>query len=232
MMTLRPRAELGGGDFGWLRAKHHFAVDVKGNPAHGPLGSLIVWNDDQIAPGGGFPLHGHRDMEIVTYVRRGTVSHSDSVGNRGRIEAGQVQAMTAGTGIRHAEINAGEEVLQLFQIWLLPNERGLPPRWETRPFPKADRADRFVVLASGFGGADAIAIRSDASVLGATVSRGRSVSQPIAPHRHAYLVPAIGNVRVNGMLVSELDGVAMYGESQVEVEALETDVELVLVVAD
>src|SRR5260370_22536805 len=150
MLQIRSATTLDGGDFGWLKARHHFKVTPEGNPANRPLGSLVVWNDDEIAPGRGFDLHGHADMEIISYVRRGTVTHRDSIGNVGLTRAGDVQAISAGTGIRHSEFNLGQEPLKLFQIWRRPRQTGGEPHWDTRRFPKADRANQFVVLPSGF----------------------------------------------------------------------------------
>jgi hypothetical protein len=142
MLQVRSSPTLDGGDFGWLKARHHFAVTHDGNPANGPLGPLVVWNDDEIAPGTGFGPHGHADMEIISYVREGTVSHHDSLGNNGRTSAGDVQAISAGTGIRHSERNLGDEPLRLFQIWLRPRVKGGTPQWDTRRFPKADLANQ------------------------------------------------------------------------------------------
>src|ERR1700751_674432 len=136
MLQLRTKETLDGGDHGWLKARHHFAVSTNGNPANGPLGALVVWNDDEIAPGTGFGRHTLADMEIVTYVRQGVVTHEDSAGNIGRIVAGDVQVMSAGTGISHSEYNNSEDALKLFQIWLLPRERGGAPPWGTRGIPK------------------------------------------------------------------------------------------------
>jgi quercetin 2,3-dioxygenase len=176
MLQTRPSSTLDGGDFGWLKAKHHFAVEPDGNPANKPLGALVVWNDDEIAPGKGFGLHGHANMEIISYVRDGIVTHRDSIGNIGRIAAGDVQAISAGTGIRHSERNLGTGPLRLFQIWLRPRANGGEPYWNTRRFPKQDRANQFVVLASGLSGDnEALPIRADARVLGATLRAGVTV---------------------------------------------------------
>ena len=142
MLQLRNWDALGGGDRDWLKAKHHFAVDSQGNPAHMRLGNLVVWNDDEIAPRSGFPMHSHRDMEIVTYVREGVLHHEDNSGGRGEIRAGNVQAFSAGRGIRHSEYNGGDSPLRLFQIWLLPRRPGLDPHWATKSFADAQRAGR------------------------------------------------------------------------------------------
>ena len=230
MLKVRSSRTLDGGDFGWLKAKHHFIVSPEGNPANEPLGSLVVWNDDEIAPGTGFGLHGHANMEIVTYVREGTVTHCDSTGNVGRTAAGDVQAMSAGTGIRHSEQNLDKETLRLFQIWLQPRVNGGEPRWETRRFPKAERANELVVLASGWANdAEALPIRADARVLGATLLAGSRVDHELDGLRYAYLAPARGIVEVNGQRLAVGDGIAATDERRLTILAVE-DSELILVV--
>jgi redox-sensitive bicupin YhaK (pirin superfamily) len=229
MLEHRFKADLGGGDFGWLKAKHHFNVTAGGNPAHHPLGALVVWNDDEIAPGSGFPMHGHQSMEIISYVLEGAVSHRDSAGGEGRTVAGDVQVMSAGTGIRHEERNAESIPLRLFQIWLQPRKRGGEPRWGSRPFPKADRAGQWVVLASGMpGDENALPIRADARVLGAALKAGQCLSTVCSMTRQAYLVPTFGAVKVNGERVEAGSGVAMTEEALLIVEAID-DTEVVLV---
>jgi quercetin 2,3-dioxygenase len=229
MLRVRSSPTLDGGDYGWLKAKHHFTVSSDGNPANGPLGALVVWNDDEIAPGTGFGLHGHADMEIVSYVREGAVTHRDSIGNIGRTVAGDVQAMSAGTGIRHSEHNLGAEPLRLFQIWLRPRENGGKPQWDTRRFPKADRANQLVVLASGLPGSeDALPIRADARVLGATLLAGARLEHELRGLRHAYVAPARGVAEVNGHLLAVGDGIAAIDERRLTILARE-DSELVLV---
>jgi redox-sensitive bicupin YhaK (pirin superfamily) len=220
---------LDGAERGWLRAKHHFVVSADGNPAHAALGPLIVWNDDEIAVGSGFPLHGHRDLEIITYVRQGLLGHRDTLGSEGTIHAGDVQVMSAGTGIRHAEFNKGEVPLKLYQIWLVPREAGGEPAWDTRPFPKSDRSGRFVALASGFARDEgALPLRADARVLGAMLKAGESVRHELGPACRAYLVVASGHIEVNGELVGPLDGVAITNIAEVRISALK-DSELVMV---
>jgi quercetin 2,3-dioxygenase len=229
MLAHRPWESLDTADLGWLRAKYHFQINAAGNPAHQALGSLIVWNDDEIAVGSGFPLHGHRDVEIITYVRQGVLGHRDTLGSEGTIHAGDIQVMSAGTGIRHAEFNKGDVPLRIYQIWLLPRERGGEPWWDTKPFPKNDRSERFVVLASGFDDdKGALSIRADARLLGATLKAGEIVRHDFSPSRRAYLVVASGRIEVNGEPVGPLDGVAMANVSAAEVSALE-DSELVIV---
>jgi redox-sensitive bicupin YhaK (pirin superfamily) len=167
-------------------------------------------------------------MEIITYVREGAITHQDSLGNTGKTSAGDVQVMSAGSGIRHAEYNLEAEPTKIFQIWILPRERGGAPFWDQRPFPKADRSGRFVTLASGLGDADALPIRADARVLGATLKAGESATYELDPRRHAYLATTLGEVEVNGVKIEPRDGAAISGETTLEVRAL-SDAEVVLV---
>ncbi|MFC3175312.1 pirin family protein [Novosphingobium bradum] len=234
-IELRPFGSLGAANHGWLDAHHHFSFADYRDPARDQWGALRVWNDDAIAPKSGFPPHPHRDMEIITYVRKGAISHRDSLGNEGRTGAGDVQVMSAGTGIQHAEFNLEDEECRLFQIWILPDARGAAPSWGTRPFPRDDRAGAFVPLASGLPGDEAaLRINARARVLGAMVRAGGSVTHATGPERHLYLVPATGRVRIaateGGAQVEAgaRDGVAITGTGAITVTALE-DAELVLV---
>ena len=233
MIELRPFDSLGAANHGWLDARHHFSFAGYHDPARVNWGSLRVWNDDVIAPQTGFPTHPHNDMEIITYVRKGAITHRDSMGNEGRTEAGDVQVMSAGTGIQHSEYNLENEETTLFQIWIIPDERGGKPGWGARPFPKGDRAGKFVPLASGSEEDDALPIRTDASVLGATVKAGESVTySPRDPSRHLYLVPAEGKIKVDdgaeNVVANARDGIAITQQDSVTITALE-DAELVLV---
>jgi redox-sensitive bicupin YhaK (pirin superfamily) len=229
MIEVRPFEGLGGADHGWLKARHHFSFAGYHDPHRMGWGAVRVWNDDEIAPETGFPPHPHGSMEIVTYVRKGAITHRDSLGNAGRTEAGDVQVMSAGSGIRHSEYNLDGETTTLFQIWILPREQGGTPSWGARPFPKDDRAGRFVVLASGMeGDGDALPIRADARVLGAFVKAGQRIVYTTDASRHLYLVPASGRVLINGVAADARDGVAIAGEAELSIEALE-DSELVLV---
>jgi redox-sensitive bicupin YhaK (pirin superfamily) len=206
-------------------------VTRDGNPANGPLGALVVWNDDEIAPGTGFGPHGHADIEIVSYVREGTVTHRDNLGNMGRTSAGDVQAISAGTGIRHSEHNLRAEPLRLFQIWLRPRVKGGTPQWDTRRFPKADRANQLVVLASGLSGdGEVLPIRADARVLGATLLAGARIEHDLSGLRHAYVAPARGVVEVNGHSLAVGDGIAAIDERRLTMVA-QKDSELILVEA-
>jgi redox-sensitive bicupin YhaK (pirin superfamily) len=229
MIDIRPFDSLGGADHGWLKAKHHFSFASYYDPARMGWGALRVWNDDQIAAGTGFPPHPHADMEIITYVRTGAISHEDSLGNRGRTLAGDVQVMSAGVGVRHAEFNREGEETTLFQIWIEPDVRGGPPAWGAKPFPKEERAGRFTALASGYAeDAEALPIRASARVLGARLKAGQTAVYALGPGRKAYLVPAVGSVEVNGLRLGARDGAAVREEDKIEVLALD-DAELVLV---
>ncbi len=220
MIEVVPFDRLGRFDNDWLSARYHFSFAGYHDPARMGFGPLRVWNDDTIRPGSGFDMHGHRDMEIVTYVRRGAVTHEDHLGNRGRTEAGDVQAMSAGKGILHSELNLEEDDTQLFQIWIEPAEQGVAPRWETRAFPRADRAGRLVVLASGRkGDAGALRIHQDAALLGAFLRAGQTVEHGLASGRRAYLVPARGRIAVNGRTAGARDGVAVSGAERLVIEA-------------
>ena len=229
MIEVRPFATLGGANHVWLNARHHFSFADYYDPARTHWGNLRVWNDDAIAPNTGFPPHPHKDMEIITYVRTGAITHKDSLGNEGRTEAGDVQVMSAGTGITHAEYNRESVPTTLFQIWILPTRSGEAPGWGARPFPKDDRSGRFVTLASGFPeDKEALPIRTDARVVGATLKAGEKADYPLGAERHAYLVPATGAIEVNGVRVNARDGAAIRDETRLTITALE-DSELVLV---
>ena len=233
MIEHRPFASLGGSNHGWLDANFHFSFADYFDQQRLNWGKLRVWNDDVIAPRSGFPPHPHRDMEIITYVLEGAITHEDSLGNKGRTEAGDVQVMSAGTGITHAEYNLEDEETHSFQLWILPDENGGPPRWDTRAFPKGERAGRFVPLASGHaedreGEAGALRINADARVLGATIGAGDTIRYDLGVGRKAYLVAARGSVEVDGVTLAERDGAAIADVEAFAVKALE-DAEVVLV---
>jgi quercetin 2,3-dioxygenase len=227
MIDIRPFSSLGQANHGWLDAHHHFSFANYYDPARMGWGRIRVWNDDTIGARSGFPPHPHRDMEIVTYVRTGAITHQDSMGNKGRTGAGDVQVMSAGTGVTHAEYNLEDEATTLFQIWIETDRPNAPPSWGAMPFPKESRDGAFQLLASGDPDDGALTINADAKVLGATVKAGESIGIDADPARHLYLVPS-GRVRVNGVEAAARDGIAITGESKVEIEA-EDDAELVLV---
>ena len=229
MIELRPFNTLGGANHGWLNAKHHFSFADYYDPKREQWGALRVWNDDEIAANSGFPPHPHANMEIITYVREGAITHQDSLGNKGRTVAGDVQVMSAGTGVRHSEYNLEPETTKIFQIWILPREKGGAPAWGSKPFPKGDRSGRFVTLASGLpGDDDALPIRTDARVLGATLKVGETIAYTLGKTRHGYLVPATGAVEINGVHLNARDGAAIADVETVTVKALEES-EIVLV---
>ena len=225
MLEIVPFAELGRFDNDWLSARYHFSFAEYYDPKRMGFGPLRVWNDDRIRPGNGFPMHGHRDMEIITYIRKGAITHQDHLGNRGRTEAGDVQVMSAGKGIMHAEFNLEKQETELFQIWIEPAVTGIKPHWATRQFPRDVRAGALVPLASGRAAdrdSDALEIHQDAAILGATLGPGASVSHALEPGRRAYLVAATGRLKVNGTEMGPRDGLKIADSSRIQIEALET----------
>lgn len=229
MIEVRKFASLGHANHGWLNARHHFSFASYRDPARMGWGRLRVWNDDEIAAKSGFPPHPHRDMEIITYVRTGAISHKDSLGNSGRTEAGDVQVMSAGSGIQHAEYNLEDEQTTLFQIWIEPTRPGGEPSWGARPFPRETRAGGFQVLASGMADDDdALPIRTDGRVAATTLRSGETATYTLGKGRKAYLVPATGSIRVNGERADARDGVAVEDVTDLTITADE-DSEIVLV---
>lgn len=213
----------------WLDAHYHFSFAGYHDPKKMGLGPLRVWNDDTIRPHTGFDPHGHRDMEIITYVRHGAISHEDSLGNKGRTEAGDVQVMHAGTGIRHAEMNDEDQATTLFQIWIMPDKAGYEPGWDARRFPKEPVADALPALASGRDAhPDAMRIHQNASVHGGRITAGDGVHHVLDAGRAAYLVVGEGAVEVNGTFVDTRAGATIQNEESLEIKALE-GAEIVLV---
>ena len=224
----RPFALLGKRDLGWLKPNFHFSFADYHDPDRMGWGKIRVWNDDEIVAQSGFPPHAHNNMEIITYVREGAITHKDSMGNVGRTEAGDVQVMSAGTGVTHSEYNQEDGLCRLFQIWIVPRDRGVAPAWDQKRFPKADRSGAFNVLASGYGDDGALAINADARVLGATVAAGGTAQYQLAEGHFAYLVPATGRIRIDGIAFDARDGIAISGGGTLNIEAIE-DAELVMV---
>ncbi len=226
MLEYRPFDRLGTFSNDWLSAHYHFSFADYHDHSRMGEGALRVWNDDRIEPHSGFPPHGHRDMEIITYVREGVVTHQDSLGNTGKTAAGQVQVMSAGSGITHAEYNEEDVATTLFQIWIHPNQKGLPPRWETKPFPRTSGS--FEVLASGVAEDQGVPhIYQDARVLGAVLDHGQTLVHQLR-HPRAYLVAAVGTLVVNGLTLGPRDGVAIQDEEALNITT-ESHCELVLV---
>lgn len=229
MIDIRPFASLGHADHGWLDARHHFSFASYHDPDRMAWGRIRVWNDDTIAAKSGFPPHPHRDMEIVTYVRTGAITHQDSLGNKGRTGAGDVQVMSAGSGVVHAEYNLEDEATTLFQIWIESDEPGAAPGWGAMPFPRQARDGQFLTLASGDPADGALTIHADARVMGANLRAGGTISLEPDPARHLYLV-ASAPVTVNGIAAAPRDGIAITGEERLEITAgNDADAELVLV---
>ena len=229
MIEVRPFAKLGHADHGWLKARHHFSFAGYYDPRKMGHGALRVWNDDEIAPNSGFPSHPHANMEIITYVREGAVTHQDSLGNKGRTEAGDVQVMSAGTGIRHSEYNLEPTTTRIFQIWIEPTTDGGQPTWGSKPFPKSNRSGRLVTIASGLPeDKDALPIRAKARVLATTLKAGEGAEYTTAKAHNLYLVPALGEIEVNGVRANARDGIAISGEDRLVITAL-ADSEVVLV---
>jgi quercetin 2,3-dioxygenase len=229
MIDVRPFGTLGHADHGWLNARHHFSFADYHDSGRMGWGAIRVWNDDEIAAKSGFPPHPHSDMEIITYVRSGAITHQDSMGNQGRTGAGDVQVMSAGTGVRHAEYNLEDEATTLFQIWVQTDRRGAQPSWGAKPFPRHERDGEFVTLASGFDEDDeALRINAAARVMGATLQAGESAELGLDPSRHVYLVAVNGPVEVNGVRAEPRDGVAITGEEKILIRAVD-DAEIVVV---
>jgi quercetin 2,3-dioxygenase len=229
MIDIRRFDTLGHANHGWLNARHHFSFANYHDPSRMGWGAIRVWNDDEIAAKSGFPPHPHNDMEIITYVREGAITHQDSMGNQGRTDAGDVQVMSAGTGVRHSEYNLEDEQTTLFQIWVMTDKRGAEPSWGAKKFPKDSRAGSFVTLASGFAeDNEALKINAAARVLGATIKGGETTELSLDPTRHVYLVGVGGAIEVNGVRAEPRDGVAITGEEKVEIKAI-GDAEIVLV---
>lgn len=209
MTDIRTFDSLGAADHGWLDARHHFSFASYHDASRMGWGKIRVWNDDRIAPGTGFAPHDHRDMEIITYVRSGAITHKDSLGNVGRTAAGDVQVMGAGRGVTHSEYNLESEETTLFQIWVHPRTPGGDPHWGMQAFPRADRANRLVVMASGYDDPGALSINADARVYGATLAPGAVIKHRIADGNCAYLVIASGGIVIDDQVAERGDGAAM-----------------------
>ncbi|HWV39840.1 MAG TPA: pirin family protein [Vulgatibacter sp.] len=219
MLKVRRAAERGHFDHGWLRTSHTFSFADYYDPAHMGFRALRVINEDRVAPGTGFGCHGHRDMEIVSYVLSGAIEHRDSTGSSGVLRPGELQRMTAGTGVMHSEMNHGDEELHFLQIWLLPERAGLEPSYEQRAFPEEERRGAWRLLVSPTG--EALRIHQDAKIYGTLLAPGERLVHGIAPGRHAWLQVARGAVSLGGVELRAGDGVAVSDEEELEIEALE-----------
>jgi len=218
MLTVRRSAERGRFDHGWLDTRHTFSFADYHDPEQMGFRSLRVINEDVVAPGQGFGTHGHRDMEILSYVLEGTLAHRDSTGGKGTIVPGEVQRMSAGTGVRHSEFNGSEtERVHFLQIWLLPDRQGHAPGYEQRAFPDEERRGALRLVASPDGADGSLTVHQDARVYATLLARGEAVERELAPGRHAWVQVARGEVEVNGVRLRAGDGAALSDERGVRI---------------
>ena len=229
MITVYPYENLGHANHGWLDARHHFSFASYRNPNRIGFGTLLVINDDRVAADNGFSPHPHNNMEIITYVRQGAITHKDSMGNVGRTGAGDVQVMSAGTGVIHSEFNLEHEDTTLYQIWIRPNEQNVAPRWKAKVFPKAPVADKLAVLVSGqaqHAGGEAIYIHQDAAIYGGNLKAGTTLTQPIK--HQAYVLASTGSFTVNGVAMKQGDGAEITGDNLLTISAT-SDAEILVI---
>jgi redox-sensitive bicupin YhaK (pirin superfamily) len=220
MITVRPGKERGHFDHGWLDTYHTFSFSQYHDPAHMGFRSLRVINEDRVEPGAGFPPHSHRDMEIITYVLAGGLAHKDSMGNASTIRPGNVQRMSAGTGVTHSEYNGSDtEPVHLLQIWILPQTRNLPPSYEEKVFSAADKQGRLRLVASQDARDGSARIHQDASVYASLLEPGQTVRHPLAAGRGAWIHLVSGAATVNGKLLTTGDGAAIEQEADIEIVA-------------
>ena len=220
MIQVRKAAERGHFNHGWLDTNHTFSFGDYYNPAHLGFRSLRVINDDRVHPGQGFGMHGHRDMEIVTYVLDGALEHQDSMGNGEVLRAGELQRMTAGTGVRHSEFNpSDQEWVHLYQIWLLPERKGLKPNYEQKTFTEEKRQGTLRLVASPTGECGSLTIHQDARLYLSTLKAGETVAHALKPSRHAWLQVLRGQVALNGHPLSAGDGAAVSEEEKLEIRS-------------
>jgi quercetin 2,3-dioxygenase len=229
MIERKPFDDLLSEDLGRLKTRRHFSTGARDHLSRGGMGCMRAWNDEEIAPNTGFALQAHANVEIITYVREGAVTHRDALGNEGRIEAGHVQVVSAGSGIRHAECNLEQAPARVFHIWITPTSSGGSPAWGAQPCLAAERAGCFVAIASGFDSdQDALPIRACARVLNAKLKLGESIEYALREPRLAYLVPSTGTVDVNGVRIHARDGAAIKDVDMVTITAIE-DADVVMV---
>lgn len=222
MIQIRKSEERGHADHGWLNTRFTFSFADYYDPKHVQFRTLRVMNDDRVAGGGGFPTHPHRDMEIVTYVLEGALQHRDSMGNGSLIRPGDVQYMSAGTGVMHSEFNASEkEPVHLYQIWMFPDKQGYKPTYDQKNFSEEERRGKLRLLASPDGKNGSVKIRQDNSLYATILESGQSVKHELRPERHAYVQVARGSVKLNGKELSEGDGAAISDEKTLELTGVE-----------
>jgi redox-sensitive bicupin YhaK (pirin superfamily) len=222
MLTIRRAKERGHFNHGWLNTYHTFSFDQYRDPRYMGFRNLRVINEDFVAPGFGFPTHGHRDMEIITYILEGALKHEDSMGNGSVIRPGDVQRMTAGTGVRHSEQNASkDQLVHLLQIWILPNEQDLSPGYEQKAFSTDERRDRFRLIASEDGREGSVTVHQDVSVFASVLDREKGVEYEMSETRYGWLQVARGSLTINGERLEQGDGLVIMGENLLTVTALD-----------
>jgi quercetin 2,3-dioxygenase len=228
MITVRKSEDRGHADHGWLDTHFTFSFADYYDPKHIHFRTLRVMNDDRVAGGGGFPMHPHRDMEIVTYVLEGALEHRDSMGNGSVIKPGDLQYMSAGTGVTHSEFNASEtEPVHLYQIWMFPEKQGLKPTYDQKNFGAAEKRGKLRLLASPDGRDGSVKIRQANELYATVLGTGESVKHELQPERHAYVQVARGSVKLNGQELREGDGAALSAEKSVELTGV-NDAEVLL----
>ena len=228
MITIRPARQRGRTDLGWLDSWHTFSFGEYMDYDHMGFHSLRVINDDKVAPAGGFPTHPHRDMEIITWVLAGALEHKDSLGTGSVIRPGDLQRMTAGTGILHSEFNASKaEPVHLLQIWIFPEKRGLTPGYDQRTFPANERKGQLKLVASRDGRDGSVSFHQDASVYVAALGPGQKVTHSLTPGRAAWVQVATGSVTLNGQTLKAGDGAAVEDEAALELVGVEAGETLV-----
>jgi redox-sensitive bicupin YhaK (pirin superfamily) len=231
MITIRPAEQRGHADHGWLNAHHTFSFANYHDPRNMGFRALRVINEDRVAPGQGFGTHSHNDMEIITYVLEGALEHKDSMGNIGVIRPGEVQHMSAGSGVRHSEYNHSKsEPVHLLQIWLMPDTDGIKPVYQQREFSTAERSGKLLPVAksdaSKNGDASALKIHADASLYASVLQPEQSVKYQLAPDRHGWLQVARGGVKLNGQELKAGDGAAISKETALEITGTENNSEI------
>lgn len=219
MLTVRPAAQRGHAEHGWLTSWHSFSFADYYDPAHMGWGNLRVINEDFIAPRAGFPMHGHRDMEIVTYLLSGRLAHKDSMGHAESIAPGEVQRMSAGRGVLHSEFSACDDTTHLLQIWILPNERAIAPEYEQRAFADADKRGRLCAIATPDGADGSLRIHADARLHAGLFDGAEAATLALDPARKAYVHLVRGALRVNGQPLQGGDAALLQGESQLHLDA-------------
>ena len=222
MIRIRKAEARGRFDFGWLETHHTFSFGDYYDPSHMAFRSLRVINEDVVSPGRGFPTHGHRDMEIVTYIIKGALQHRDSMGSGSIIRRGDAQRMSAGTGVRHSESNPSkDEPVHLLQIWIMPEREGQPPEYEEKKFSDEEKRNRLRLIVSRDGEEGAVRIHQDAKIYASVLDEGKSVTHQLANGRHAWLQVAAGSVELNGTQLKHGDGAAISAENELSIVARE-----------